>query len=85
MKNGTMYAKRVKRVFARLKPAARQVASAEPVEPVEEMLRALLSYETTLEKADRALRALRARMVDLNEERTAQILRKWAAMPEAAG
>lgn len=26
-----------------------------------------------------------ARMVDLNEERTAQILRKWAAMPEAAG
>ncbi|MDX8477621.1 flagellar basal-body MS-ring/collar protein FliF [Mesorhizobium sp. VK24D] len=26
-----------------------------------------------------------ARMVDLNEERTAQILRKWAAAPEAAG
>jgi len=26
-----------------------------------------------------------ARMVDLNEERTAQILRKWAAVPEAAG
>ncbi|RUX97803.1 flagellar M-ring protein FliF, partial [Mesorhizobium sp. M2A.F.Ca.ET.040.01.1.1] len=26
-----------------------------------------------------------ARMVDLNEERTAQILRKWAAAPEAVG
>jgi len=26
-----------------------------------------------------------ARMVDLNEERTAQILRKWAAVPEAVG
>lgn len=69
MRNGTLYAKRVKRVFQNLR---RQYGSAkvpEPSDPVEQLVIALLAYEVPVSRAVRAATALLEAMVDYNEVR----------------
>ncbi|MCP4250609.1 MAG: hypothetical protein GY778_26500 [bacterium] len=73
MKNGTLYAKRVKRVYKQLQTRDGPSVSEEPSPPVEQLVRALLGWESTPAVADQAFRALFEKMVDFNEVRVATV------------
>jgi len=73
MKNGTFYAKRVKRLFSMLKKQHGAPDIPEPVDPVEQLILALLSYDASEAEAVDAVKALSQAMVDLNEIRVSTI------------
>lgn len=70
MKNGTLYAKRIKKLFNQLK---KEHGSMDPptdnTDPVDELVVGILSTDSTRTKALGALRALLNVMVDVNEIR----------------
>ncbi len=69
MKNGTEYAKRIKRVYKKCSETAGTVREVAPTDPVEQLVLAALEWGSTRTNAKRAFRSLRERMVDLNEVR----------------
>lgn len=69
MRNGTEYAKRVKRLFKQLQPTVKDAETGEPTDPTEQLIFAMLAVSSTPEQAGRAQRRLRERMVDYNELR----------------
>lgn len=69
MKNGTLYAKRVKRLFAKLKNEHGIPETPEPSDPVDQLIIGLLSVDTAGSRALRAAAALKDAMVDVNEVR----------------
>jgi endonuclease III len=73
MKNGTFYAKRVKRFFSKLKQEYENPELPEPSDPVRTLAVGLLSRETSQENAERALDSLFEVMVDYNELRVSTI------------
>ncbi len=68
MKKGTHYAKKLKQAYGKFRGAG-ESAPAGSNDPIEQMLLAALSQETTLQRAQKALAALREEMVDYNELR----------------
>ncbi|MHC4062873.1 MAG: hypothetical protein ACYSUI_00010 [Planctomycetota bacterium] len=76
MKNGTAYARRVKRVYRKLRSAAKEPLpeeGADPPDPLDQYVLAMLGWETTPAQAARALAELTQHMVDLNEVRVATV------------
>ncbi len=76
MKGGTEYAKRVKKVYKRLRGAATDDASPDPpelVDPLEQLMLGLLGAEGDSSDAAKALRQLTAQMIDLNEVRVSSV------------
>ncbi len=69
MKNGTLYAKRVKRVFAKLKSEHGVPDTPEPSDPIDQLIIGLLSVDAAGPRAVRATTALKGAMVDINEVR----------------
>jgi endonuclease III len=69
MKNGTEYARRVKRVFRQLQRESGGWKPGEPTDPTEQLIVAVLSLHTTPEQGRKALRRLCDHMVDFNELR----------------
>lgn len=68
MKNGTLYAKKLKKAMARIRGAATE-AAAQANDPIEHLIVAVLSQETSVQRAEKAMRQLRDDMVDFNELR----------------
>jgi len=87
MKRGTFYAKRVKRLFNKLKQEHGPPDIPEPTAPLHQLLLALLSADVSDHKGTRAMKALFDVMVDLNEIRVstnAEIARAIGAhLPDA--
>ncbi len=69
MKHGTAYAKRVKRVYAQVKRQTTAPKIGEPADPLEQLILAVLSEETSPNNARKALNHLLEMMVDVNEVR----------------
>lgn len=69
MKNGSEYAKRIKRLYRQLQRESGGWEPGEPTDPMEQLVMAVLSPHTTLEQGRKALRRLCDRMVDYNELR----------------
>lgn len=83
MKEGTLYAKRVKKSYAQLRAAQGKPEIPEPSDPIEQLVLGLLSFETSPPDGIRALRAIREVMVDWNEVRVstdAELARVIAAI-----
>jgi len=68
MKNGTLYAKKLKKALPRIRSAAGR-ASQECTDPIELLIIAVLSQEASVARAEKALRVLRENLVDYNELR----------------
>jgi len=69
MKNGTLYAGRLKKVYAKLKQSGGPATPDEPDDPVRRLAIGVLGVTCGDEVAERALERLRAVMVDWNEIR----------------
>ena len=69
MKHGSEYAKQVKRLFQRMTRKHGKPAPAEPTEPLEQLLVAILADCSTISKARAVYQKLSQQMVDLNELR----------------
>ena len=69
MKRGTFYAKRVKRLFNKLKQEPGTPVVPEPTDPLHQLLLAMLASETSDQRGARAMKALFDVMVDVNEIR----------------
>ena len=69
MKNGTLYAKRVKRAFAKLKNEHGVPDMPEPSNPIDQLIIGLLSVDAAGSRAVRAATTLKDAMVDINEVR----------------
>ncbi|NOS99068.1 MAG: hypothetical protein HOP29_00385, partial [Phycisphaerales bacterium] len=69
MKNGTHYAKCVKRAFAELKKRHGAVSHPEPSDPIQQMIVGVLSQDAPPGKVAAAVKALNETMVDFNEIR----------------
>ncbi len=80
MKNGTLYAKRVKDLYHKLKAQAEKTEPEAPTEPTEQLVVALLGETTSLESGRRALGRLLERMIDLNEIRVSSVNEVAAAL-----
>lgn len=73
MKNGTLYAKRVKQVYQQLKRSAKEPVEQDQTEPLEQLVLAHLSWAASPTSARRALKQLHEQMIDLNEVRVSTI------------
>ena len=73
MKSGTFYAKRVKRLFSRLRQEYGTVQLPDPSDPIDALVLGLLSRETPQSNASRAVESLFQVMVDYNEMRVSTI------------
>lgn len=69
MKRGTFYAKRIKRLFSKLKQEHGTPEVPEPTDPLHQLLLAMLASETSNQRGARAMKALFDVMVDVNEIR----------------
>lgn len=69
MKGGTEYARKIKKLFTRLKRKHGTPPPGEPTDAVIQALLGILHRGTTLARAERALGRLQSSMVDLNELR----------------
>jgi len=69
MKQGTRYAAGIKQLYNRLRRRYGKPAMAEPTDPTEQLIVAILSRGTTETRARAALAKLREAMVDFNELR----------------
>lgn len=72
MKQGTEYAKTLKRFVASLSESPK-VADREPTDPLDELMLGLLSWNAPREAATKALARLKEDMADLNEVRVSSI------------
>lgn len=68
MKNGTLYARKLKAAYAKFRGLSGERA-AEHSDPLEQLILAVLSQEASLAKAHKALKQLQQDMVDYNELR----------------
>jgi len=68
MKQGTLYAKKLKKAQSRFRGCGAQSAP-QVNDPIEHLIIAVLSQETSVQRAERAMRQLRTEMVDYNELR----------------
>ena len=73
MKNGTHYAKRLKRTFGALKQEYGVPEIPPPSDGVDQLLLAILQHYTSDAKAVKALKQLRDEMVDINEARVTTV------------
>ncbi len=73
MKHGGDYARRLKHLFHQLVRKFGKPTPPEPTEPLEQMVIAILSGNTSHHKALAAFRKLREQMVDLNELRVTPV------------
>lgn len=69
MKRGTLYAKRVKRLFSKLKQEHGSPELPEPTDPLHQLMLSMLACETSDQRGARAMKALFDVMVDVNEIR----------------
>ncbi len=69
MKQGTEYARKIKRLFTRLKKEYGTPEVPEATDPIDQALFGILHHGTTVAKAEKALRAMNDAMVDRNELR----------------
>ncbi len=69
MKKGTFYAERVKRLYRKLKQQNGSPDIPDAGNPVDQLVVAMFAYEAPVDRARKAVRALRDRMVDYNEVR----------------
>ena len=69
MKRGTFYARRVKRLFHKLKQEHGTPEIPDPTDPLHQLLLALLTSESSDQRGHRAMKALFDVMVDFNEIR----------------
>ena len=68
MKNGTVYAKKIKQAYSKFRGSGPKDAP-EPRPPVEQMILGVLSQETSIVRAEKALVRILEDMVDFNELR----------------
>lgn len=69
MKKGTHYAKKLKAAYGKIRGIAGAKPDDESVDPVSQLILAILSQEATLKRAQRALKQITDDMVDFNELR----------------
>lgn len=69
MKGGTEYARRVKKLFTRLKKKYGPPVRGEPSDPLRQAMLGILHNGTTVAQAENALTVLMSAMVDINELR----------------
>jgi endonuclease III len=69
MRKGTLYARKIKRLCARLKKGRGVPEQGDPVDPVNQLLLGILHRGTSVSRAERVLARIRSAMVDLNELR----------------
>ncbi|MBN1341380.1 MAG: hypothetical protein JXQ73_01805 [Phycisphaerae bacterium] len=69
MKSGTEYAKRIKKLFTRLKKEYGTPPKRDPTDPVDQLLFGILHRGTTTARAEKGLASLLGAMVDRNELR----------------
>ncbi len=69
MKNGTLYAKRVKKFFTKLKSVYGKPDPPPPTNPIDQLIVGLLAADAPESKAIRAAKTLRDSMVDVNDLR----------------
>jgi endonuclease III len=69
MKNGTHYGKKVKAAYAKFRGCAGDGPLPGPVSPIEQLIVAVLSQESTVAKARKALAQINSGLVDYNELR----------------
>ncbi len=86
MKNGTLYAKRIRKLFSQLRKEHGPVeVPADQTNPIEELVVGVLSTESTRSRAIHALKALLGVMVDINEIRVstpreiAEVIKSYVA------
>jgi endonuclease III len=68
MKHGTLYAKKLKKAQSRIRGCGAQW-TPHTTDPIEHLIVAVLSQETSVQRAEKAMRRLREDMVDYNELR----------------
>ncbi|HEY3244767.1 MAG TPA: hypothetical protein VGM03_15610 [Phycisphaerae bacterium] len=69
MKNGTLYAKRLKEVYSKLRGSTPKPEPGVPTDPTEQLVVAVLGSGTSLAQGQRAYQRLLENMIDLNEIR----------------
>jgi len=69
MRSGTLYAKKLKKIRSSMRKGAADRSPQEPTDPVEQLVLAVLSEETTMERARKAHKRLMDQMIDYNELR----------------
>jgi len=69
MKKGTFYARKLKQVYGKFRGCAAVKSMPEPTPPVEQLIVAVLSQETSTAQAQKVLKRLGEDMVDYNELR----------------
>jgi len=89
MKDGTAYASKLKRAFARMKQSVRKPVPTEPDDPLRRLAIAILSKGTTEDRGAAAVDKLLAAMVDWNEVRVSNAAQLAAflgnAVPDSEG
>jgi len=80
LKEGTLYAGRVKKVFAKLRQSAGETAIPESDDPVLRLAVAILGIECGDSEADLAIKRLLTTMVDWNEVRVSSVEQVLKAM-----
>lgn len=89
MRNGTHYAKSVRRAFADLKRRHGAVEVPEPSDPIQQMIVGVLSQDAPPSRVGAAVKALNEAMVDFNEIRVsttpelARVIRPYLAEGES--
>ncbi len=87
MKNGSMYAKRVKECYKQLQPTVTTEPPSELSDPIEQLVVAQLGWDALPTTAQRACRKLTEQMIDLNEVRVstpreiAAVIREFVPNP----
>lgn len=69
MKNGSAYAKKLKQAYAKIRGKSEPPPSEDGVDPVQHLILAILSQETTIARGRKALKKINDDMVDLNDLR----------------
>jgi len=80
MKDGTRYAGRVKRAFAKLRQSVAQPKIPEPDDPIRRLAVAILGVSSNESEAERAIDRLLTTMVDWNEVRVSNVTQVHRAM-----
>lgn len=73
MRGGTEYAKRVRRVYKKVRESVGPPPEIKPTNPLEQLVLALLSWEASATDAAKAYRRLTEKMTDLNEVRVSSV------------
>ncbi|HUU81913.1 MAG TPA: hypothetical protein VM243_00290 [Phycisphaerae bacterium] len=73
MRGGTQYARRVKKVYKRARDSVGVPPETAPTDPLEQLVVALLGWDTSAGNAAKAYRKLTEKMADLNEVRVSSL------------